>query len=335
MVKRKSKALWFGVFVMILTVLLGGSLLVGGCGRPQQDSVPPAQVDPAAPPPQGTGEPAAIEAAAIQIRGSDSEVNLVAILAEEFMSVYPQVQIAVTGGGSGAGIAALLDGTIDIANSSRPMKDSEIETARANGMEPVAVRFAMDGVAAIVNENNPVDSLSIDELGAIFRGEITNWSEVGGSDQSINLYGRQSNSGTYIFFMERVLQGEYDPGMRNMGGNADILEAVRNDVTGIGYIAIGFATDGGNVRPGIKVLSIAAIKGEPPVTPLELTNITGGAYPISRPLYQFIAGKPEGAIRKFLEFELSERGQEIVLENGFYPITDADKEFNKNSVGIQ
>ncbi|HAP31856.1 MAG TPA: phosphate-binding protein [Firmicutes bacterium] len=333
MLKRKSKASQFGVFMLV--VLLSGSLLVGGCGRPQEVSPPPAQDATAAPSPQGAAEPDAIEAATIQIRGSDSEVNMVASLAEEFMLTYPQVQIAVTGGGSGAGIAALLDGTVDIANSSRPMKDSEIEKARANGVEAVAVRFAMDGVAAIVNENNPAESLSMEELGAIFRGEITNWSEVGGEDKGINLYGRQSNSGTFIFFMEWVLRGDYDPGMRNMVGNADILEAVRSDVTGIGYIAIGYATEGGNVRPGIKVLSIAAQKGEPPVSPLELENITSGAYPISRPLYQFVAGRPEGAIRKFLEFELSERGQEIVLESGFYPITDADREFNKNSAGIQ
>lgn len=242
------------------------------------------------------------------------------------------VQIAVTGGGSGTGIAALIDDTIDIANSSRPMKQEEIDQAKANGVEAVPVRFAVDGVAVIVNENNPVDTLSVEEVGAIFRGDITNWKDLGGEDTPINTYGRQSNSGTYVFFMEQVLKGDYTPQMRNMGGNADIVEAASTDRTAIGYVAIGYVTDGGQVRSGIKPLNVSKNPGETGYTPIELANITSGNYPITRPLYQFINGQPTGALRDFIMFELSDEGQQIVLDQGFYPITDEDREFNKNNL---
>ena len=299
--KRMSKVLLLSAFVLVLVMLTAA-----GCGKSNSEM--------------------------IQIKGSDSEVNLVQRLAEEFMGENSEVQIAVTGGGSGVGIAALIDGTTDIANSSRPLKSEEVELAKANGVEPVAIRFAVDGVAVIMNENNPVDSLSVDEIGAIFRGEIKNWSEVGGEDQGINLYGRQSNSGTYVFFMDEVLRGDYAPEMRNMGGNADIVEGLKNDRTGIGYVAIGYAKDGDSIRQGIKVLNVSDEKGKAGVTPLDLKNITSGAYPITRPLYQFINGQPEGALKDFILYELSEKGEAIVLDAGFYPLSDADREFNKNSL---
>lgn len=318
------------IFLAVLTVLLLVVSVMAGCG---QDSGGSAGT--------GTQQSSGTEnnqgaqgsaASTIQIRGSDSEVNLVQRLAELFMDENSGVQIAVTGGGSGTGIAALIDDTIDIANSSRPMKQEEIDQAKANGVEAVPVRFAVDGVAVIVNENNPIGILSVEEIGAIFRGDITNWKEVGGEDAPIGIYGRQSNSGTYVFFMEQVLQGDYTPQMRNMGGNADIVEAVTTDKTGIGYVAIGYVTDGGSVRAGIKPLDVSRNPGETGYTPIELENITSGKYPITRPLYQFINGQPTGALKDFIMFELSDRGQEIVLEQGFYPITDEDREFNKNSL---
>lgn len=284
----------------------------------------------------GCGRPAAEEprrdTAMIQVRGSDSEVNLVQALAEEFMGVNEDVQIAVTGGGSGVGIAALIDGTTDVANSSRPMSQEEIDQARARGVDPVPVRFAVDGLAVIVNENNPLDELTVEEIGAIFRGEISSWSEVGGGDAAINMYGRQSSSGTYIFFMQSVLQGDYTPEMRNMAGNADIVEGVSTDVTAIGYVAVGYALEGGSVRPGLKVLNVARDSGSAAVSPLELDNIIEGTYPISRPLYQFTDGMPGGAIKDFIQFELSERGQEIVLEQGFYPLRAEDRAANAENL---
>lgn len=264
----------------------------------------------------------------IQICGSDSEVNLVQRLAEEFMNDNPHVQISVTGGGSGVGISAIINGTADVANSSRVMNDEEIELAKAGEADPVSVRFSVDGVAIITNEKNPVGELTVEQLGAIYRGEIDNWSQVGGEEQNIDLYGRQSNSGTYVFFMESVLMGDYSPGMRNMSGNADIVEAVSSDANGIGYVAIGYTMEGDSVRKGIKVLNIAKNRSGPAVSPLDLDNITSGTYPITRPLYQFIKGQPEGALKDFIEFEISERGQQIVLEEGFYPLREEDIEAN-------
>ncbi len=334
-----KKRMFLFTFVLLVLVVLTVSMT--GCGTQAKAPEPQAKApetqakapETQAKAPETTGgQGTQAGPQSIQIRGSDSEVNLVQRLAEVFMEENKNVQIAVTGGGSGTGIAALIDGTIDIANSSRPMKEDEINLARKNGIEPVPVRFAVDGVAVIVNAGNPVEALSVTEIGAIFRGEITNWKEVGGEDSPIGLYGRQSNSGTYVFFMETVLKGDYSPQMRNMGGNADIVEAVSADKTGIGYVAIGYVTDGGKVRPGIKPVNVSKNPGETGYSPIILENITGGKYPITRPLYQFLNGKPEGAIKDFIMFELSERGQKIILEQGFYPLTDEDKKFNENSL---
>ncbi len=281
----------------------------------------------------GCGQGSGRDAVSIMIKGSDSEVNLVTRLAEEFMKENPGVVIAVTGGGSGVGIAGLIDGDIDIANSSRPMKDSEKEQLKTKqGAEPYAVRFAVDGVAVIVNGDNPLEEITMEDLGKVYRGEITNWAELGGADREINLYGRQSTSGTYVFFMELVLKRDYAATMRNLSGNADIVEAVKNDAGGVGYVAIGYATEDGKPAPGLKALRIAAAAGAPSYSPLLLENITGGNYPLTRPLYQFTSGKPEGAVLEFLKFATSDAGQNIVLAEGFYPITGADKTFNQKAL---
>lgn len=303
-------------------VFLAAVMLLTGCGGQQA-------ADPVETPDNGdagddTPEEAQ-ESVSIMLGGSDSEVNVVARLAEEYMNDNPHVSIAVTGGGSGVGISSLIDGDIDVANSSRPMKDSEIADLEANqGEDAYAVRFAVDGVAVLVNENNTIDELTVDQIGAIYRGEITNWSEVGGENMEITLYGRQSTSGTYVFFMELVVQGEYSERKRNMAGTSDIVEAVIGDVGGIGYAAIGYADE-----DGVKALSVAADEGSQAYDPTVLENVTSGNYPLTRPLYQYIAGKPEGALLDFFLFEVSEAGQAIVLQEGFYPITAADIDFNK------
>ena len=302
-------------------VLLAAVMLLSGCGG-QQAADPVETLD--------NGEAEEVqeedkEPASIMLGGSDSEVNVVARLAEEYMNDNPHVSIAVTGGGSGVGISSLIDGDIDVANSSRPMRDSELEDLKANhGLDAYAVRFAVDGVAVLVNDNNPIDELTVDQIGAIYRGEITNWSEVGGDNMEITLYGRQSTSGTYVFFMELVVQGEYSERKRNMAGTSDIVEAVIGDAGGIGYAAIGYANE-----DGVKALSVAADEGAQAYDPTVLENVTSGDYPLTRPLYQYIAGKPEGALLDFFLFEVSDAGQAIVLQEGFYPITAADVEFNK------
>lgn len=269
----------------------------------------------------------------VQVRGSDTEVNLVQRLAEEFMAQNPGVQVAVTGGGSGTGIAALINKEIDIANASREMTEEEIAQARANGVEPLRFIFAMDGLSVIINAANPVQELDLDQVGAIYRGEITNWQDVGGPDMPISLYGRQSNSGTFVFFRDVVLKGDYSPQMKGMNGNAQIVEGVTGDPAGIGYVGIGYAMDReGNEVEGIKVVGIKA--GGETVMPT-MDNVTSGKYPLTRPLNHYTNGQPQGAVRGFLEFELSARGQEIVVEEGFYPVTPEYQAVNQTNFGAE
>jgi phosphate transport system substrate-binding protein len=307
---------WLALFGLALLVL---AVLVTGCGQSAAPVETPAEEEEAE---------EVKEAASIMIAGSDSEVNLVTRLAEEYMNANPHVAIAVTGGGSGVGISSLIDGDIDIANSSRPMKEAEEADLKAKqGQDAYAVRFATDGVAVVLNENNPVTEMTVDQIGAIYRGEITNWSEVGGENLDITLYGRQSTSGTYVFFMEKVVQADYSPEMRNLAGTSDIVEAVTNDLGGIGYAAIGYAT-----KDGIKAVLVAADEASEAFDPTILENVTSGNYPLTRPLYQYMIGKPSSAILDFLLYEISEVGQQLVLDEGFYPITSADQDFNKKAL---
>lgn len=271
----------------------------------------------------------------IQIKGSDTEVNLVQRLAEALMEKDPNVYIAVTGGGSGTGIAALINKQTDIANSSRAMKDEEIEMAKKRGVNPVAIVFALDGLALIVHESLPVESLSIDEVGQIYKGEITNWNEVGGPDLEISMYGRQSNSGTYIYFRDNIIKGDYSPKVRRMNGTAQIVEAVRNDKAGIGYVGIGYIIDDqGNILPGINSLKIAKDENSHAVSPLEPENVKSGLYPIVRPLYQYTDGLPEGNLLDFIIFELSDEGQRLVISEGYYPVTSEYMKMNEK-LGIK
>lgn len=266
----------------------------------------------------------------IQIKGSDSEVNLVQKLAEEFMKKNPDVNIAVTGGGSGTGIAALINRTTDIANSSRELNPKEEEAFKKAGIQPFRVVFATDGISVIVHPENPVDKLTLEQLGKIFKGEIKNWSEVGGPNLAISLYGRQSNSGTFVFFREFVLKGDYSPHKKMMNGNAQIVEAVQRDKAGIGYVAVGYVVDHkGEVKPGIKILSVAKDAQSEAYSPKIMENVMTGKYPISRPLNQYLAGKPSGKILDFIRFELSPEGQEIVRKQGFFPVQKEWMEFNK------
>jgi phosphate transport system substrate-binding protein len=271
----------------------------------------------------------------IQIKGSDTEVNLVQRLAEALMKKNPNIYIAVTGGGSGTGIAALINKQTDIANSSRAMKDEEIEMAKERGVNPVAIVFALDGLALIVHESLPVESLTLDEVGQIYRGEITNWNEVGDPDLEISMYGRQSNSGTYVYFRDNVLKGDYSPKVRGMNGTAQIVEAVRKDKAGIGYVGIGYIIDDqGNLLSGINSLKIAKEEDSPAVSPLEPEKVKSGLYPIVRPLYQYTDGLPEDNLLDFIIFELSDEGQKLVINEGYYPVTSEYIEMNKK-LGIK
>lgn len=266
----------------------------------------------------------------IQIKGSDTEVNLVQRLAEVFMEKNPEVSIAVTGGGSGTGIAALINKQTDIANSSRAMKDIEIRQAKDKGVDPIATVFALDGLALITHQSLLLESLTIDEVAGVFKGGISNWRKLNGPDLQISLYGRQSNSGTYVFFRDKILKGEYSQKMRMMNGTAQIVEAVKQDRAGIGYVGIGYVVDSkGKVMNGLKVLKIAKNVNSPAVTPLDPENVKTGRYPLSRPLYQYTNGIPDGGILKFIQFELNDKGQDIVSLEGYYPVTPEYIETNR------
>jgi phosphate transport system substrate-binding protein len=270
----------------------------------------------------------------IQIKGSDTLVNLVQMLAEEYMAKNPQTPIAVLGGGSGTGISAIINGTCDIADHSREWKESEINQAWEKGVRPRFFAIAVDGLSIIVNASNPLDKLTMDQVGAIYRGEIKNWKAVGGPDQAISLYGRQSNSGTYVFLQEHVLKNKnYSPDMKEMNGNAQIVESVTQDQAGIGYVGVGYVIDSetGKVRSGIKVLNISKNGQSPAYSPLDKANIDSGNYPVARALYQTTNGKPSGAVADFIRFETGPEGQKIVEREGFFTIGAPLQENNEKS----
>ena len=266
----------------------------------------------------------------IEIKGSDTLLQLVSNSAEAYSEVNPTARISVTGGGSGGGIAALINGEIDIADASRPIKEKELKQAEERGIKPWEFIIARDMLSVTVNENNPISKLTVEQVSSIYKGEITNWKEVGGKDQKITLYGRQSTSGTYVFFMEEIVKGDYSAKMRNMEGNQAILDAVKQDQTGIGYVGIGYIVDEkGNQVSGIKIIKIAKDEDSVYVSPLEESKHS--EYPISRPLFQYLAKKPvkDSPIYNFLIFELSNEGQQIVKKSGFVPITADDMKYNE------
>ncbi|MGA1840316.1 MAG: PstS family phosphate ABC transporter substrate-binding protein [bacterium] len=266
----------------------------------------------------------------LQIKGSDTLINLVQRLAEVYMEKNEGKVIAVTGGGSGTGIAALINGKCDIANASRLMKDKEVDQANERGVDPKRVVIAMDGLSVITNAKNPITKLTVDEIGKIFRGEITNWKELGGKDMQITLYGRQSNSGTFEFFREAVLQGDYLDKMNRMNGNSQIVESIKQDMSGIGYVGVGYVKD----APGITVIKVAAVAGAEYASPLNPEDVKSGKYPIARPLNQYTNGTPKGPARDFIAFELSEEGQKIVEEEGFFLVPSEYVKFNNKSTGL-
>ena len=255
---------------------------------------------------------------ALRVRGSDSEVNLVQSIAENFMDQDSLVSVGVTGGGSGAGIAALINNKTDIANSSRAITEEEIKIANERNVHPYEIIFAQDVLAIITNENNPVQSLTLEQLGKIYSGEITNWEELGGNDEKIMLYGRQSSSGTYIFFREFVVKTEYDQSMIGMSGTAQIVQAIRSDKTGVGYVSSGYLDE--NVQTGLKVIEIQKDETTTAYSPLDKENVISGNYPITRPLMQYTNGKPNGKLLEFILYQFSPEGEEIIESNGFYPI---------------
>jgi phosphate transport system substrate-binding protein len=266
----------------------------------------------------------------LQVKGSDTLVNLVQRLAEVYMQNNPGQYLAVTGGGSGTGIAAIMNRTCDIANASRDIKAKEMMAAKKNGIEPVRTVVGLDCITVVVNGNNKVDKLTAGQLGSIFKGEITNWKDVGGQDAPITLYGRQSNSGTFSFFMDAILKGDYSDKMNRMNGNSQIVEAIKADRTGIGYIGLGHAKN----ASGLNVVKVAMREGAVYSDPFNTQEVASGKYPILRTLNQYTDGKPSGAVREFMKFELSPEGQKIVEEMGFISVPEEYVEYNSQNAGL-
>jgi len=258
----------------------------------------------------------------IQIKGSDTMVNLVQILAEEYMAKEPGTPIAVLGGGSGTGITGLINQTCDIANSSREWRPKEIDQAWDKGVSPRPFIVAVDGLSIVVNEKNPVEQLSKAQVGALYRGEIKNWQAVGGAKQAVSLYGRQSNSGTYVFMQEFVLGNKnYSTDMKEMNGNAQIIEGVLQDEGAVGYVGVGYLFDEtGHVRKGLKVVKISKEPGGTGYVPTDKAAVDSGDYPIARPLYMSTNGKPKGVAAEFLQWIVGPEGQAVVGREGFFTV---------------
>ncbi|MBF0532502.1 MAG: PstS family phosphate ABC transporter substrate-binding protein [Candidatus Omnitrophica bacterium] len=256
----------------------------------------------------------------IQIKGSDTIVNLAQSWAEAFNKLHPEVNLAVTGGGSGTGIAALISGTCEIATSSRAMQKKEMESSRAKGFEPAETIVALDGIAVVVHPNNPVRKLTIDQLRDIFMGTIRNWKLVGGPDKKIVILSREVNSGTHMFFKEHVLRRgaakgpeEFSPAALLLPSSQAIADEVANNENAVGYYGMGY------ISPKQKVIAVAADEISPAMEPA-ITTVQNRSYPISRPLYIYTRGNPEGAVKDFIDFIHSAPGQEIVRKLDFVPL---------------
>ncbi len=254
----------------------------------------------------------------VTVKGSDTMVILSQKWAESFMKKNPGIVIQVTGGGSGTGVSALINGTTDVCNSSRPMKKSEIDKIKAKyNTAGIEIPCALDGITIYVHESNPVKSLTLQQLSDIYQGKVTNWKQVGGPDAKIVLYGRENSSGTYVYFMEEVVKGDFASRTQTLPGTAAIVNAVKKDRLGIGY-------GGAAYSKGVKKLAVAKDATSPAVMPDE-KNITDNSYPISRYLYMYTVKRPEGAVKKFIDWTLSPEGQKLVAELGYFPAKKTTK----------
>lgn len=256
----------------------------------------------------------------VQVKGSDTMVNLGQAWAEKYMQENPGDFVAVTGGGSGTGFSSLISGTCDIAMASRNIKDKEIALAKQKGIDPNEIRVAMDGLAVVVNPANPVGRLTLDQLAQIFTGRITNWKEVGGEDKKIVVLSREVNSGTHVYFKEHVLRKgdpnskeEFTPGALLLSSSQAIADEVAGNPSAIGYYGMGYISP--KQKP-VMVAKDAASEYEAPT----IENVVNGKYPISRPLFLYTNGQPQGLVKKFVDACLSKEGQEIVLQTDFVPI---------------
>ena len=260
------------------------------------------------------GNQIADAAGRITVKGSDTLVILAQRWAETYMKKTPRMKIQVTGGGSGTGIAALINGTTDICNSSRALKNAEITRVQQRWKKvPYETKCAKDGITIYAHKSNPVPSLTLQQLSDLYTGKVSNWKQVGGKDMKITRYSRENNSGTYVFFKEHVMKKQdYHSSCQNMPGTAAIVNAVAKDATGIGYGGAAYAK-------GIKVVPVKADSKSAACTPTA-ANVKSGKYPISRYLFMYTRGAPTGVVKKYVDWCLSSEGQKIVSQVGYFPV---------------
>jgi len=290
-------------YLVVGTLLFCLAWMLAGCG-PQRHSF---------------GADASGATETIENKGSDTLVNLALAWAETYIELHPEMRISVTGGGSGTGIAAMINGTVNIANASRAMKPEEIAAAEANGISPVEFVVARDAIAVVVHPSNPVGGLTLQQISDIYTRRITNWSQVGGENRPIVLLSRESNSGTYVYFLENVIRlGDkrsdllFSQDTLLMPSSEGISAEVRQNPNAIGYDGLGYVT------PDQKMVAVARDPSGSYVLP-SVDTVNDGSYPVSRPLYMYTAGEPTGQIKVYLDWILSE-GQALVLELGFVPL---------------
>jgi phosphate transport system substrate-binding protein len=275
--------------------------------------------------PRSGGQAAAPDkAAVIQNTGSDTLVNLALAWAERYMALNPEVRIAVTGGGSGTGIASLINGTVQIANASREMSKEEIALAEKNGITPVRFTVALDAIAVVVNPHNPVKGLTLRQISDMYTGKITRWASVQGDDRPVVLLSRESNSGTYVYFLDQVVRlGDsknkvlFSPETLLMPSSEGIGSEVRQNPNAIGYDGLGYVT------ADQKMVAVARTDAGPFVLP-SARSVLDSSYPVSRPLYMYTAGVPSGEVKKYLDWIMG-GGQELVTELGFVPLVRSGK----------
>jgi len=249
----------------------------------------------------------------ITVKGSDTMVILAQRWAEVYMKTNPGTSIQVTGGGSGTGISALINGATDIANASRKMKNTEKEKLKARyNTLGVEVACAKDGITVYLHPSNKVKELTIQKLGEIFKGKITNWKEVLGADAEIKFYGRENSSGTYVFFQENVVKGDYASSCQTLPGTAAVVNAVKKDPNAIGYGGAAYAE-------GIEICKVKK-DANSPAYEASAETIAKNQYPITRYLYMYLKNKPTGAMKSYIDWILSPEGQKLVVELGYFPV---------------
>jgi len=257
--------------------------------------------------------PALASAQAVTVKGSDTMVILSQRWAENYMKANPGKRVQVTGGGSGVGIAALINGTTDVANASRAMKEAEKARVRDRyNVLPTEIPVAKDGLAVYVNESNPIEQLTLDQLRKIYAGDVTNWKDVGGPDAKIVLYSRENSSGTYVFFKDNVLKGDdFAAAAQTLPGTAAVVNATAKEKFGIGYGGAAYAK-------GVKEVKLVGKDGQAYLPSAE--NVASGKYPLARDLFVYTRGKPSGEAKAFIEFCLSPEGQAVVTTVGYFPV---------------